>query len=68
MVSQEELKELKQIYLKEYGVKLNDQEALTLDNRLLELFKAIYQPIPNDSPFLKRRDYAKSKNRGEIKG
>lgn len=45
-VSKKALKEFKQIYFQEYGVKLKNKEALDKAIRLLVIVKAIYKPIP----------------------
>ena len=45
-IEQTGLEELKQIYLKHYGVLLTDEQALDLGIKLVELFKVIARPIP----------------------
>ncbi len=41
------LEELKQIYLKHYGVLLTDEQVLDLGIKLISLFKVIAKPIPD---------------------
>lgn len=45
-IGQQALEELKQIYLKHYGVLLTDEQVLELGIKLVELFKVIARPIP----------------------
>jgi len=40
--------EFQEIYKKQYGRTLDQQEATDLGIRLLNLFKVIYKPIPNN--------------------
>lgn len=42
MLSQEALVEFKTLYLKEYGIKLTDDQALNLGTKLIRLVKVIY--------------------------
>lgn len=44
-IEQVALEELKQIYLKHYGIMLTNEQALDLGIRLVELFKVIARPI-----------------------
>ena len=68
MVTVQALQDFKQIYKDEFGIELTDQVALNKAERFLMLMKAIYRPIPKDSPFLKKGGaYAPAKNRGESK-
>lgn len=39
------LEELKQIYLKHYGILLTDEQVLDLGIKLVDLFKVIARPI-----------------------
>ena len=45
MISKEELKEFKKIYKKRFGENLSDQVALEKATKLLNLVKAVYQPM-----------------------
>lgn len=45
-IGQEALEELKQIYLKHYGILLTDEQVLELGIKLVNLFKIIAKPIP----------------------
>lgn len=42
MIAKDALVEFKELYLKEYGVKLTDQEAVELGSRLVNMIKAVY--------------------------
>ena len=44
-LSQAEIDSFKAIYQTRFNKRLNDQEALTLGLRLLDLIKAVYKPI-----------------------
>ena len=44
--SKEAIEEFKEIYKKEFGKEIFDQEALEKATNLLTLFNAIYRPIP----------------------
>lgn len=46
MISAKALDELKEIYFEEYGKQISDDEAVKIGTRLLQLFKAVYRPIP----------------------
>lgn len=46
VIEQKALEELKQIYLKHYGVLLTDEQVLELGIKLVNLFKIIAKPIP----------------------
>jgi competence transcription factor ComK len=50
------IEEFKELYLKEYKVKLTDQEAVELGMRLINFVKAVYG---NDLPSLKEIDKTK---------
>ena len=43
------LEDFKQIYRREFGVLLSDQDALSRAITFLNLFEAIYRPIPSDN-------------------
>lgn len=45
-VSQDYIERFKQIYLKDKGIKLNNDEAKEKFLQLIFLFKLIYKPIP----------------------
>lgn len=45
MISPQALDDLKKLYFKHYGMLLNDQQALDLDIKLVDLFKVIARPI-----------------------
>lgn len=47
-LSETALKELKEIYYKQYGSPISDEEAREMGQRLISLFKVIYRPIPDD--------------------
>ncbi|MDD8019897.1 MAG: hypothetical protein PHU81_01745 [Acidobacteriota bacterium] len=50
-LSEKAIKDLKEIYFKEYGKTISDEEAQDLGERLISLFKIIYRPIPGkDTP------------------
>ena len=63
MITKEELEEFKKLYKLEYGIHLDDRTALYKAEKLMVLIKAVYKPIPKDSPYLERQEknYAKSK-------
>lgn len=42
MISQEAIKEFKELYFQEYKVKLSDEQALDYGTRLVGLVKAVY--------------------------
>jgi len=44
MLSQQAIKEFKDIYHKQFGKELSDQEALRKGTALLRLFKAVLKP------------------------
>jgi len=48
-LSKKAIKEFKEIYWKELGKKISDEEAQEKGQRLLSLFKIIYRPIPKDN-------------------
>jgi hypothetical protein len=45
-LSDRAIKEFKEIYYKEYGKNISDEEAQEIGQRLISLFKIIYRPIP----------------------
>lgn len=45
MISKKALDEFKDIYFQEYGVKLTDKEVFDKANKLLLIFKIIYNPV-----------------------
>lgn len=47
-LSKEAIKEFKEIYHKEFGEVISDEEAQEMGGGLLSLFKVIYRPIPED--------------------
>lgn len=49
-LSSRAIQEFKEIYRKEYGITLSDGEAGLKGAKLLELFKVIARPIPEDKP------------------
>lgn len=53
MITKEALVEFQQLYLKEYGIKLTDQDALEMGTRLVNMVKAVYG---NDLPEPKKID------------
>lgn len=48
-LSQSAIDEFKQIYCKQYGVTLTDEEANSKGLELLQFMKIIYKPIPKQS-------------------
>ena len=52
-LSKEAIREFKEIYKKDTGKELSNQEALDMATNLLTLFKAIYRPIPKEEDLLK---------------
>ena len=42
MIPKEAVEEFKQIYKKEFGVEINDEEAIFRANKLVNLYKAVY--------------------------
>lgn len=45
MVSEQALKEFKEVYRAEFGKEISDTEALELATNFLTFFNAIYRPI-----------------------
>ncbi len=48
MITQRALQEFKDLWLKEYGTPLNDEEATEKASALLTLFDQIYKPLRKD--------------------
>ena len=61
MISKEELKEFKKIYKKRFVEHLSDQVALEKATKLLNLVKAVYQPMTQEEydKVQKRREETK---------
>lgn len=47
-LSKKAIKEFKEIYYKEFGRTISDEEAQEKGQSLLSLFKIIYRPIPTE--------------------
>jgi len=45
-LSEKDIKELKEIYYREFGKPISDEEAQEMGQRLISLFRIIYRPIP----------------------
>jgi hypothetical protein len=45
-LSKEAIEEYKQIYKKNFGKDISDEEAREQGENLIELFRAIYRPMP----------------------
>lgn len=50
------IKELKEIYCRQYGKPISDEEAQEMGQRLISLFKIIYRPIPGKDIPLNKTD------------
>lgn len=48
MLSGAALRELKKLYLEEFGEEISDEKALELGTSLLNLFDHIYRPVKKD--------------------
>ena len=61
MISREKLKEFKKIYKERFGEYLSDQVALEKAIKLLNLVKAVYQPMTKEEydKVQKRREETK---------
>lgn len=46
MINSVAIEEFRSIYFKRYGVKLTNDQAMELGNKLIQLFKIIIKPIP----------------------
>lgn len=51
MLRREQLDEFKALYEQRYGVALDDTEASATAEHVLAMIRAIYRPMPKDSPF-----------------
>ena len=49
VLTDEDIVEIQDIFLAEFGVELTRQQALDVGERLLSLFGVIYKPIPDDN-------------------
>jgi len=69
MISKEELKEFKKIYKKSFGEYLSDQVVLEKVTRLLNLVKAVYQPMTKEEydKVQKRREEKNDKEEEETR-
>lgn len=47
-LNKEAIEEFKDIYYREFGKIISDEEAQEMGQNLLSLFKIIYRPIPED--------------------
>jgi hypothetical protein len=47
-LSKEAIEELKEIYRKEFGKEISDEEAQEMGIRLIRFFKIILRPIPRE--------------------
>jgi len=47
-LSKKAIEEFNEIYKKEFGEEISDQEAYEEASNLIKLFKIIYRPIPKD--------------------
>lgn len=47
-LTDEAIKELQNVYHKEYGKEISDGEARQLGERLITFFKITYRPIPEE--------------------
>ena len=61
MISKESLEKFKKIYKKRFGEHLSDQAALEKATKLLNLVKAVYQPMTQEEydKVQKRREETK---------
>ena len=57
-LDQESIEKFKKIYKEEVGEEIDDQMALELAQNLLNLFKAVYKPIP----FEKKEEFEELRN------
>lgn len=46
MLTAEDIEKFKALYLRHYNIELSDLEALDNATQFLNLFKAVYRPIP----------------------
>lgn len=47
-LSKEAIQEFKEIYLKEFKEEISDEKAQELGQNLIDLFRIIYRPIPDN--------------------
>jgi len=47
-ISQERIDEFKQIYYRQFGKELSDEEAFELGLEVLHFLRVIYKPLPKD--------------------
>jgi hypothetical protein len=47
-LSKESIEEFREIYQREFGKNISDEEAQEMGQNLLSLFKIVYRPIPSD--------------------
>lgn len=60
-LSQKAIKDLREIYFREYGKSIPKEEAQEIGERLILLFKIIHRPIPvKDIPFKDTDNISKS--------
>jgi hypothetical protein len=60
-LSKRAIEEFKEIYFREYGKYLSDEEAQEMGQRLISLFRIIYRPIPGkDVPIKETKKGRKS--------
>lgn len=57
MLSERRISQFKELYQRHYGVALDDKSALEKAEAVLAMFRAVYRPIPKDSPFLTTAPY-----------
>jgi hypothetical protein len=50
MLSQQDIKELQKIFYEELGIRLTEQETHEHGNKLVDIYRVIYRPIPRGSP------------------
>jgi hypothetical protein len=60
-LSEKAIKEFREIYFREYGKSISDDEAQEIGQRLISLFRIIYRPIPGKDIPLKDGDCAPKK-------
>ncbi|MBM3210659.1 hypothetical protein FJZ33_00450 [Candidatus Poribacteria bacterium] len=52
-LSKEAIKEFKEIYRREFNKDISDEKAQELGQNLIDLFRVIYRPIPNNIKTIK---------------
>ena len=55
-LTEQDIKELKEIYYREFGKSISNEEAQEMGQRLISLFRIIYRPIPGKDIPLKEND------------